>query len=460
MAEPTDPKKTDNKDQKPAKDDTSTPKKSTAKADAAKPAGSSATAKSAATPAKTDQKTDTGGDKKDSKDASKDNAKAEPKDTTSSSATSTARKSSSVPESGSGKTSSSVPSDNGSGAGGGRTALWLIIIIALAAGGAFVARDVWLPMAQSYLAKIPGMGGQKSNAADGQSPVQVLSERVAALEAQLSSTAASDNAMSALKAEKDRVEAEMAQALDRISDLERRLKEVRALAQAVTSSSGGEVDLGPVMSRIDQLEDTGRKTSEQLADLATQVEEGLQDNAAGNSDGKASGLVLAIAQLRDVALSGQPYAAQLDAFRVLAGDNADLVAAASRLSGSADAGLPTADELSDQFSDVAGDIIVLARSADGDWLEQAAARMSSLVSIRRTDGQSGDPVEDAVAEIESRLAARDVPGAVQIASGLSDILNGEAKTILEGWLIEAKTRAGAERALDAIHTSALAGLGG
>lgn len=335
------------------------------------------------------------------------------------------------------------------------------MIIAIAGGGAFVTKDVWLPMAQPYLANIPGLGGGQAATKPGEpSPMDAMNDRIAVIEQKLAASSTNDSAMAALEAEKDRVQAEVTKALGRIADLERRLKEVRELAQAVTSSGGGEVDLSPVMSRIDELENTGRRTTEQLAVLSSQVESGLQSVSAGSSDGRASGLVLAIAQLRDTALSGQPYATQLEAFRALAGDNADFVAAASRLAATADAGLPTAEELSDQFSGVAGDIIALAQSQDGDWLEQAAARMSSLVSIRRTDGQSGDPVEDAVAEIESRLASRNVPGAVQVASELSDIIAGEARTVLEGWLLEAKTRAGAERALNAIHASALAGLGG
>lgn len=430
MAEPTDSKKTD---EASVKDEKSAPKKTSA------PSTKPSTTKSTATKAGT----------------ATTKGKAEPAKTMSS----TAKKSSSVPETGPGKPS--VTSKDKASGGGGRLALWLVVIIALAGGGAFVTKDVWLPMAQPYLAKIPGLGGgQTALEDDSASPVNVLSERIAALEQKLATSAANDSTMASLMAEKDRVQAEMNKALVRISDLERRLKEVRELAQAVTSSTGGDIDLSPVMSRIDQLENTGRRTTEQLATLATQVDSGLQASAANSGDGKASGLVLALAQLRDSALSGQPYAAQLNAFRILAGDNADYVAAASRLTGSADAGLPTAEELSDTFSDVAGDIIALARSQDGDWLEQAAARMSSLVSIRRTDGQSGDPVEDAVAEIEARLTARDVPGAVQVASGLSDILTGEAQSLLEEWLLDAKTRAGAERALNAIHTSALAGLGG
>ena len=433
MAEPTDPKKTD---AIPAKGDKSTPKKASA---SSMPKPATAKSSNAATKGKAESAAST--------TAASSSANA-----------STTKKSSSVPETGPGKPAS-TSKDGGSGGSGG-FALWLVVIIALVGGGAFVTKDVWLPMAQPYLAKIPGMGGAQTEADPGAaSPVDVLGERIAALEQKVASSAANDGAMASLKAEKDRVQAEMNKALARISDLERRLKEVREMAQAVTSSTGGDIDLSPVMSRIDQLEDSGRRTTEQLAALATQVDTGLQSASASSGDGKASGLVLALVQLRDTALSGQPYAAQLNAFRILAGDNADYVAAASQLTGSADAGLPTAEELSDVFSHVAGDIISLARSQDGDWLEQAAARMSSLVSIRRTDGQSGDPVEDAVAEIEASLTARDVRSAVQVASGLSDVLTGEARSLLEGWLLDAKARASAERALNAIHTSALAGLG-
>lgn len=450
MAEPTDPKKTDTT---PAKGEKPAPKKTSA-ASKAKPTSAKPAEAKAVSPETSEKKDNTDQTKSSSTVSS---ATANKASAASSATSATARKSSSVPETGPGKP---VSDSQGSSSGGsGRFALWLVIIIVLAGGGAFVIKDVWLPMAQPHLAGIPGLGGGKASSEDKTSPVDLLSERITALEQKLATSASNDDEMAALKAEKDRVQAEVAKALGRISDLEGRLKEVRELAQAVTSSTGGDIDLSPVMSRIDELENSGRRTTEQLAVLANQVETGLQTSSANSGDGKASGLILAIAQLRDTALSGQPYASQLNAFRILAGDNADYIAAASRLAGTADAGLPTAEELSDKFSAVAGDVIALARAEGGDWLEQAAARVSSLVSIRRTDGQSGDPVEDAVAEIEDRLAARDVPGAVQIASGLSDILVGEARTLLEGWLLDAKARAGAERALNAIHTSALAGLG-
>ena len=104
------------------------------------------------------------------------------------------------------------------------------------------------------------------------------------------------------------------------------------------------------------------------------------------------------------------------------------------------------------------DIVAQARVGNGDWLEQATGRLSALVSLRRTDGASGNPVEDAVAGIEQDLANRDVSAAAKTGAALADTLDGEAKAMLEPWLLDAKARASAERALDAMHAAALAGL--
>ena len=100
----------------------------------------------------------------------------------------------------------------------------------------------------------------------------------------------------------------------------------------------------------------------------------------------------------------------------------------------------------------------LARINGGDWLDQAAGKISALVALRRTDGSSGDPVEDAVANIEAHLNDRDTIAAVKTADALSELLQSDARNILEPWLLDAKARATAERALNAMHASALAAL--
>ncbi len=364
---------------------------------------------------------------------------------------SSAAKSSSVPGSGASKPGTSSASKPPSG--GGRSLVTIIVVIVLVGAGAYATRDVWLPSVEPYLAKIPGYKSSASaiaEAAAPEGPLAELSTRLGALESKVAAdgSAAGDATQ---------VQAELSAALARIDDLERRLAEVREMATAVTSSSGASVDLSPMMKRIDALEATDRAAQENLSNLAGKIDSVAK---AGSGGAKASGLVLAIAQLRDTALSGRPFASQLDAISALAAEQPEIRAATIGLGDRADAGLPTMDSLKSRFSDIAGDIVTLARSGDGDWVEQAAGRLSQLVALRRTDGQSGDPVEDAVAGIESSMAAGDIAAAVITASALSDNLNGEAQKMLENWLIDAKARASAVRALDALNATALAGLGG
>jgi len=364
-------------------------------------------------------------------------------------------KTSSVPGSSSAKPSASQAQTEGKG-GGVHPLLISLVVIGLAAGGAYTTRAVWMPEVEPYLAHVPGFGSDESAAAKPPSAVEALSDRVATLEKSLAASGGEvDTAMAAMKQEKERVQSELKQALNRIDDLERRLGEVRTLASAMTSNTGASVDLAPILSRIDGLEEKDRETSGEVDALAKKVE---SLPAHGASVGQ--GVVLAIAQLRDAALSGRPYAAQLGALRTVAGDNTDIVAAASRLKNNADKGLPTLDVLQGRFSELAGEIVALSRAGDGDWLQQAAGKLSALVSLRRTDGSSGNPVEDAVAKIEQSLKDRDAETAVKTAEALFESVPENVKTVLEPWLLDAKARATAERALDAMHAAALAALEG
>ncbi|MBO6518951.1 MAG: hypothetical protein JJ900_13015 [Rhodospirillales bacterium] len=394
--------------------------------------------------------------KTDTKSDAPAKAAADAKDAKSEAKPSTTAKSSSVPGAGSAKPSQSKAESENTGGGGGRAFLFLLVVVILLGGGGYVTRDIWLPEVEPYLAKLPGYGGAGSGSetATQPSPVELLTQRVVSLEKSLAGTGGADSVMTALKDERARVQAELDKALARIDDLETRLAEVRTLASAVTNSSGAEVDLAPILSRIDGLEQKDRETTGEVAALSDKVE-----TIASKGGGAAgSGAVLAVAQLRDAALSGRPYAAQLSALKSVATGNTEITAAASRLESAAETGLPTVEKLQAAFSGIAGDIVAQARTGDGDWLDQAAGRLSALVSLRRTDGASGNPVEDAVAKIEQDLAARDIGSAAKTGAALADTINGEAKAMLEPWLLDAKVRATAERALDAMHAAALAAL--
>jgi len=364
---------------------------------------------------------------------------------------SSSAKSSSVPSGGIAKPSAPVASTDKTG-GGGRGFLTFIIVIILIGGGAYTTRDVWMPEVQSRLPAF--MTGTANSTSETVSAVDVLASRVASLEKSLAGSN-SDTPMAALKQESVRVQSELNKALARIDDLERKLSEVRALASAVTSSTGGDIDLGPVLSRLDELEQRDQSRNSEVASLNQKLQS-IETNSTGGASGQ--GVVLAVAQLRDAAMSGRPYSAQLFALQSIGSNSPDVIGAASQLTTNADSGLPTLHHLQTQFSSIVGDIVSLARINGGDWLDQAAGKISALVALRRTDGSSGDPVEDAVANVEAHLNDRDIIAAVKTADALSELLQSDARNILEPWLLDAKARATAERALNAMHASALAAL--
>lgn len=360
-------------------------------------------------------------------------------------------KSSSVPSGGSAKPSAATASADKS-SGSGRGFLTFIIVIILIGGGAYTTRDVWLPEIQSHLPAF--MTGEDKPTGETVSAVDALASRVASLEKSIASKD-EDASMGVLKQERARAQAELNKALARIDNLERRLAEVRALASAVTSSSGGDIDLGPVLSRIDELEQKNQSSSNEVATLNQKLQ---NIEASGTGGASGQGVVLAVAQLRDAAMSGRPYSAQLFALQSIGSKSPDVIAAAGQLTTNADNGLPTIHGLQSRFSSIAGNIVALARVEGGDWLDQATGKIATLVALRRTDGSSGNPVEDAVANIEDHLKDRDVAAAVKTADALSELLKSDALVILEPWLLDARARAVAERALDTMHASALAAL--
>ncbi len=356
-------------------------------------------------------------------------------------------KSSSVPPSGGGSAPSPAEEKSGSG---GRVLVVLLILVLAVVGGGYVTRDVWSPMITPYLKKFsPG----QSVAKPAEEEKMTVEERLSALEAKVED--GDGPAMQSLQAEADRARMELSKALQRIDDLEGRLSELREVASALTNSSvGSGADLSAVMSRIDGLEESRREDAAEIATLSDR----LDAAAERRGDSAGQGAVLALAQLRDAALSGRPYAAQLAAFRQVAGENPDVAAATARLQEGAETGLPTAAALEARFDDIADEVLIASRAASEDWLDQTAAKLSTLISLRRTDGLSGNPVEDAVASLEKQLADRDLTAAVETASTLADVLPENARDIFEPWLLDLKARVAAIRALDAMQASALAAL--
>ena len=111
-------------------------------------------------------------------------------------------------------------------------------------------------------------------------------------------------------------------------------------------------------------------------------------------------------------------------------------------------GIPTLAVLRGRFDAVAKDIVRADRMTGGEgWFERAADRIKGLVTVRRTDGPA-DPadVDSAVSRAEAALAGDDLRAAVGALEGLQ----GAPADAARDWLVNARARLAAERALSAL----------
>ncbi len=347
---------------------------------------------------------------------------------------------------------------------GPRAVLW-VVALALVIGAAVSWRE-WAPYVAAYVGvDLAGL------TAGGPGPVPseelpALTARVEVLEEQVVRAAA---AFAELEGGRDVPTGALGSLAGRVAALERALSElqerlgepgpepgpvaaladrVAALEQTVRApvpaeARGEAVDAG--------LEADLRQLSRELADLRA--------GAAANRSGPA--LVLAVGQMREALRTSEPFAEELEAVQALAADDPAVAEALAAFSGRAEAGIPTAAELAARFDGVAGAVVRAAAAArDGGWVEQALARLASVVTVRPTGEEVGGTGPGAaVARAEVRLAAGDLDGAVAALASL----RGPAAAAAADWLDDARARLAAERGLKALHahaTRVLAGASG
>jgi hypothetical protein len=186
-----------------------------------------------------------------------------------------------------------------------------------------------------------------------------------------------------------------------------------------------------------------------LADLEQRLATTEQRGA-----GPLTSLAFSLGLLRAAVAEGRPFGMDLDRVSALAGQIAgpgsSLVAAIDRLRGYATTGVPTRTALTQQLAATAGAIVSAAGARpDGDWTERVRARLSSVVTVRRTGDQVGDTPEARVARAETRLKEGDVVAAVAEIS----LLNGNAGAVASPWLAAARAQITAEEGLSAIEAS-------
>jgi hypothetical protein len=238
--------------------------------------------------------------------------------------------------------------------------------------------------------------------------------------------------LASLKAQLDAVRRDSAQAVgpERLAVLSNRIEENAAELRAMQGDLSRLVELP---KRVDELSNTIQAASGQAA---------------------RTSFILAAGQLEAALDSGQPYASQLGAVRRLSMDDPELKTILDQLEEHADEGVPPMAELRVHFEDTALAVAQAAQSnVSGGWLDQAWARLRSLVTVRPIGGDvPGDSPEAHVARAEARLDEGDLASAVNEVQAL----DGAAAEAAAPWLSGAQARVAADTAIERLRERALA----
>ena len=175
---------------------------------------------------------------------------------------------------------------------------------------------------------------------------------------------------------------------------------------------------------------------------------------------RAAALALAVGQLRQAVAAGSAYGAELRSVSVLGRGDERVSAALDTLAPRAEAGVPTLAALRARFGAIAGTLVHAARGEGGSgWVDNTLDRLGAVVSVRRTGIVAGDAIDARIARAEAWLANGDLAAAVSEVTELAKA-SGAAAAAADDWLIEARARLAAERAMADLGSLIVATLSG
>jgi len=208
----------------------------------------------------------------------------------------------------------------------------------------------------------------------------------------------------------------------------------------------------PDLSAIQQqLAALGKTAAELVANVAA-----LQKQAAKPvADSNTAGLALVLLQIRAAVDLARPFNTEYQTLLLLARDHPEIAAAAQPLAGPATSGVASRAALTERLRELGPPIATAKPPPAPGWRSQIAARLRSLVTIRRIGGESQTPAEAAVNTAQHDMTSGDLAGAVAALSGL----NGPAAAAAEPWLQMARQRLAVEAALHQVEGALTAALG-
>jgi hypothetical protein len=287
----------------------------------------------------------------------------------------------------------------------------------------------------SRVAKLEAAGGATAAPPQGAASDSALSDRVAALEAQLKTVAETIGSLGR------RDEEVFTAARDARARVDANAAAVADLAQKIPAATAAE--RGAV-------EDLGKRVSalEALGNRISALERSAQTAERGD---RALRLALAATALNTAVERGDAFTLELAAVKALGGDP-KLTAALEPFAGS---GVPPAAALAREFSELAPSLQASTAPSRESVLARLQANAEKLVQVRRLDAPAGSDAGAIVARAQAKASRGDIAGA---ASELGQ-LPPDARARAQAWITRAQARQAAIDASRRLAADALAGVG-
>jgi len=256
--------------------------------------------------------------------------------------------------------------------------------------------------------------------------------------------AVSDPAVVALRTEASRITAALEHLSQRVAALETKpAPDLPALQHRIAAlEAKPPPDLSPLQQQLGALDQKVAALGKQVAELPA-------------ADPAGATLALVLLQIRDAVEIGRPFDAEYQALLALTRDHPEIASVAAPLAAPAQNGVASRAVLTERLRELAPQIATAKPPPKSTWKSQIVARLRSLVTIRRTDGDEQTPAEKAVTTAQRALAAGDLAAAVAAL----DALSGPGKTAAEPWLRMAKARLSVEVALRQTQAALTTALG-
>ena len=298
----------------------------------------------------------------------------------------------------------------------------------------------------------------------------VVNERVAALETKTAVLKTKDETASRLQQRYEKLSENNVRTRRRVGLLEKSLADVSIrLAMLTRGNRAAEIkdNFQRARERLTELEkNQANITSAGIAlvdfeqRLRTLEESGLAAIATGKTDtAQTTAILLAISQLRYMAGRGVAYEREFETFKALAAGSASIGKLLPSLETHAKIGVTPRTILRKELGEIAGTMVAKARNQSAEhWFSNLAARVGTLVTIRRIDGGEIGSVENLVASAEAQLKVGNLAAAIEAVKSVRSV-SSDAASVAADWLKRAEARRAIEHALALLNNDAISLLG-